>query len=498
MKIKYQLLAVGVLCVPSILLFVHLKQWRLSHRNYAPSSAAQRISRLVKEIEVADVLSPKISSRSISQSTTITEKRRDDNVSNTSDKNKGKFFIEKSTSNPTKSHFHKTSETRQENIPNFVKKHLEMKSNLTQALLTTTSFKLILIYTPLFGKLPWPGLGTSYNFTHWNHKACPVTNCKITYNKTLIPSADVVIFHGRDMPSVKEMTRISIRRPGTQRWVYFIHESPIYTNYDPGLYNGFFNWTMTYRRDSDIFVPYSHYAPLSATDKKPERKNYASGKDKLVAWMVGHCGIIREKYAKILSQYLNLDVYGTCSRNFHHFKECPKGSTECSAKLKRYKFYLSFENSYCVDYITEKYWYTPFHHDMVPVVFGGSDYGPEVAIPGSYINVLDFPTIESLANYLLYLHENDTAYNEYFSWKGQYKPVEHKSWTCQMCSMLNKKLGHKTWDLRKFWGINETCRHYEDKINNLIGDYGDQFSNITNESLNATQTFLNDQLTPLE
>ena len=477
MKFKKRLLIICLWCITAIFMFMQLYGWRLLHRKYAFWGTSH--STLIQTVAEISQISLTLTSTLLTPKIAKVERIDGNDTLNSSGQNIHKVFNENSTLKSLTSHLHKASEPRQVEPPN--------------------RSKLILIYTPLFGKLPWPGLSEAdYNFTNWNHKACHATNCKLTYNKTLIPSADVVLFHGRDMPSVKEMKRISIRRPAIQRWVYFIHESPIYTPYDPGIYNGFFNWTMTYRRDSDIFLPYRHYAPLSATDKKPERKNHASGKDKLVAWMVGHCGIIRDQYAQILSQYLKLDVYGKCSHNFDQFKDCSQGSPDCSARLKRYKFYLSFENSYCVDYITEKYWYTPFHHDMVPVVFGGSDYGPEVAIPGSYINVLDFPTIESLANYLLYLHENDTAYNEYFSWKGQYKPVEPKSWTCQMCSMLNKKLGHKTWDLRKFWGINETCRHYEDKINNLIGDYGDQFSNITNESLNATQTFLNDQLTPLE
>ena len=462
MKLKCRLFLIGVLCIPSIYLFLQLKEWGpsiLYRTDYTLSGFGQSISNSTEETEISHEYSV-VSSTSTSRSRKINKLRR-------KGKNTSSSFDEdnhKSTSKTQTPHFSKASETRRETFPASKKKHSEIKSNFDEPVKTMHSSKLFLLYTPIFGKLPWLGVEENYNFK----EACPVTNCEITYKKTLIPSADVVLFHAFDMPSVKEMTRISIRRPVTQRWVYFIQESPLNTPYDPGIYNGFFNWTMTYRRDSDIFLPYRHYAPLSATDKKPERKNYASGKDKLVAWMVGHCGIIREKYAKILSQYLNLDVYGTCSRNFHHFKECPKGSTECSAKLKRYKFYLSFENSYCVDYITEKYWYTPFHHDMVPVVFGGSDYGPEVAIPGSFINVLDFPTIKHLANYILYLNKNDTAYNEYFNWKQQYKQVGKEAWTCRICSMRNKKLEQKACDLGKFWGINESCSHYKDKINKLI------------------------------
>ena len=48
----------------------------------------------------------------------------------------------------------------------------------------------------------------------------------------------------------------------------------------------------------------------------------------------------------------------------------------------------------------------------MPVVYGK---GYEDAFPPkSYINVLDFKSVEDLANYLKYLDNNDTAYNEYF------------------------------------------------------------------------------------
>ena len=86
---------------------------------------------------------------------------------------------------------------------------------------------------------------------------------------------------------------------------------------------------------------------------------------------------------------------------------------------QHYKFYFAFENSLCIDYVTEKF-FLAFKYNMVPVTFGWVDYslyGP----PGSYINALDFDSVEDLANYLLYLDKNDVEYLKYFEWKGQYK-----------------------------------------------------------------------------
>ena len=36
---------------------------------------------------------------------------------------------------------------------------------------------------------------------------------------------------------------------------------------------------------------------------------------------------------------------------------------------KKYKYYLAFENSNCVDYITEKFW-DSLKHKLLPIVMG--------------------------------------------------------------------------------------------------------------------------------
>ena len=52
---------------------------------------------------------------------------------------------------------------------------------------------------------------------------------------------------------------------------------------------------------------------------------------------------------------------------------------------------------------------------MIPIVLGGANYSdPNIAIPGSFINVQDFPSVKELAGYLLKVASNDTLFNSYF------------------------------------------------------------------------------------
>ena len=81
---------------------------------------------------------------------------------------------------------------------------------------------------------------------------------------------------------------------------------------------------------------------------------------------------------------------------------------------------------------------------MVPVVFGWAEYSL-YAPAGSYINALDFDTVEDLARYLWYLHENDEEYLKYFSWRGKFK-IENLNISqrlCILCQQMYESLNHK-------------------------------------------------------
>ena len=91
---------------------------------------------------------------------------------------------------------------------------------------------------------------------------------------------------------------------------------------------------------------------------------------------------------KELQKYIDVDIYGACGP-LKCSRETVGNRSDCYSMLEwDYKFYLSFENSICKDYVTEKL-EKILHHFIVPVTLGGANYS-QVAPPHSFINALDF------------------------------------------------------------------------------------------------------------
>ncbi|XP_042217518.1 alpha-(1,3)-fucosyltransferase C-like [Homarus americanus] len=289
---------------------------------------------------------------------------------------------------------------------------------------------------------------------------CEVDTCMMTANRSFVPlqEFDALIFHFRAV----ERDKLPQRRSPHQRWVFWEVESASYIYQDPGYYNNMFNWTMTYRRNSDIPYPYGQVTPITSPSPTTINlnTNYAAGKTKMAAWFVSNCisHSRREKLVRFMQKFIKIDVYGKCGP-----LECSRDTThQCYQMLERdYKFYLSFENSLCKDYVTEKL-FSVLQYNVVPVVLGLGDYA-SITPPHSHINVLDFESLDSLTDYLKYLDSNDTAYNEYFRWKGHY--VVENGWSnkarrfCDLCKKLHQDNTAKTYtNMRKWFMVAGGCK----------------------------------------
>ena len=170
--------------------------------------------------------------------------------------------------------------------------------------------------------------------------------------------------------------------------------------------------------------------------------------------------IARELTCKdhVFSKHIDVDIYGSCGT-----KQCPRTSDDCYKILNsKYKFYLAFENSNCVDYITEKFFVNGLKYNILPIVMGArkEDY-VRSAPEKSFIHVDDFSGPEELAKYLRLLDTDDDLYNEYFRWKGTGEMINTKFF-CRLCSLLHdtkprpEEAKHVE-DINKWWRGPGTC-----------------------------------------
>ncbi|XP_066953058.1 alpha-(1,3)-fucosyltransferase C-like [Macrobrachium rosenbergii] len=280
---------------------------------------------------------------------------------------------------------------------------------------------------------------------------CRISTCFTTANRTMFSpeEVDAVVWHVRS----RDQSFPPKRSPHT-RYIYWVLESPMYVSANLKNLANVFNWTFTYRLDSDVPCPYNRVYRLRTPRPVPAGKNYASGKTKLAAWFVSNCATRsgRETLVNTLKKWMKVDVYGLCGQY-----KCPRGGN-CHNMLERdYKFYFSFENSICKDYATEKI-YNVLRYNVVPVVYGLANYTAFLP-PKSHINALDFPSAESLAKYLLYLDKDDTAYNEYFRWKPYHSLATRTAqpW-CDMCAKLHEDQSPKVYnDIYKWYITDAKC-----------------------------------------
>lgn len=313
---------------------------------------------------------------------------------------------------------------------------------------TTKGVKYILYWTTMFSS-------TNFHFQKNGSElfeGCEYSNCFATDNRTLVPIDEyaAVLFYSPTSFHGRKKETIPARRKPHQRYIYANSETPSRFG-DPTVtqyvFNNFYNWTMTYRFDSDVVRRHGYLVEGETKYKMPPRAYFAN-KTGSVAWVVSNCHNAisnREVLAKELAKHVKLDVYGKCGD-----KDCPK---DCFDMIeKNYKFYLSFENSYCKDYTTEKL-YKILQRNIIPIVYGGGNY-TAVTPPTSVINVEDFNNIEELAYFINYLNDNLDDYLEYFEWKKHYKiAIESKRVACKLCEMLNDpKLPPKTYrNIHHWW-----------------------------------------------
>lgn len=240
--------------------------------------------------------------------------------------------------------------------------------------------------------------GSKEPFTRWsdaqesfNSKNCTFKNCYIVKHREYFQDAldyDVLLFNPSGMDN-----EFPLVRSDNQLYILACTEPAAYLKLGES-YNLFFNYTWTYRLDSDITFPYFYVRNKRGEIVGPKINarwrniyrmkpteiyviNKLRNKTIAGAWFVSNCLDLNNRLAyghginKALSKYnLSIDFYGRCGNKY-----CPKEHFEECVELveRNYYFYLALENSNSEDYVTEKLT-TALNNYAVPVVLGGANY----------------------------------------------------------------------------------------------------------------------------
>ena len=85
---------------------------------------------------------------------------------------------------------------------------------------------------------------------------------------------------------------------------------------------------------------------------------------------------------------------------------------------------------------------------------------------------MDFKTVKDLADYLHYLDKNNTAYNEYFSWRQKYRTRgEEWSFMCMFCQTVTLRTDFKQRgrykDLTGYWVGKGRCNEKDERVRRM-------------------------------
>lgn len=229
---------------------------------------------------------------------------------------------------------------------------------------------------------------------------CPYNNCFITRNKHVLSDIryfDAIVF-GLETTKIRQK-KLPKKRSPYQKYIFYSTEPPQMNPACDERFHNFFNWTWTYKLDSDIrwglvvrdsngavVGPKQNMKWISANPSSVRTNSESENKDQEIllsskylaaAWIASNEWSFNSR-DKLIAQLkvslsdfdLKLDFIGS------HGRQCKENNENitCDDVLEKfYYFYLAFEKAMSVDYVTPILLHA-FQHNTVPIVYGGGDY----------------------------------------------------------------------------------------------------------------------------
>eukprot|EP01064_Diplonema_japonicum_P035405 TRINITY_DN765_c4_g6_i1.p1 TRINITY_DN765_c4_g6~~TRINITY_DN765_c4_g6_i1.p1 ORF type:complete len:436 (+),score=40.73 TRINITY_DN765_c4_g6_i1:41-1309(+) len=276
--------------------------------------------------------------------------------------------------------------------------------------------------------------------------------CRITTDRRLLKDADAVVIPLASQAKVTRENELRDMKPSAVlvSWGAEAPTSKLGRHAGP---DPLFNWTMSYRHDSDVPFPYlwDIFFRISTEKRFEGRGNVTMfeadalrSKVPEASAVVGNCIEERKKMLNSIATMFPSKLKGRCWSG--EWVE----DHELTRDLQHSLFHYAFENSYCMDYITEKYWRV-LTWGSIPLV-----NGPPEAYPGAPINTNNFNSSKEFAKYLHRVVTTPSLLHHHLSYRPYAAEALHPvqgnriGW-CELCNRLTSSQPHQHYPSIEQW-----------------------------------------------
>eukprot|EP00794_Sanderia_malayensis_P007188 gene7188-7994_t len=387
----------------------------------------------------------------------------------------------KPTANTTKKifeNFHTDKTSSFQTIPKGVDKFLFAKKRPVK------TDKLIILY----GRDIWTKFD-SWDSSDWKSK-CSRQDCAINFELSSIPASSAVVFNALQMPSTKHKNLLqkTRRQSGAEsKFVFLSGVTPLNTSFDAEDYDLFFDLTVTYKRDSDVRIPYwpndlilpsmyglhstNYNDTTTASDYDPDMIQglfHVLGKQKFMLCIVKTCkaSAWSSSFIRKLRDEGVVDIYTLekCDNDngdvmpIKDAKPLPCASLftdECVRFVEQYKFVAITLDEYCDGYVPREYWYAITAWQTIPVLWGCFS---EDLIKNTFINALEEEYISPTFKKALSVSKDPQNYLK-FSFGNNERRGRKFYWQCELCKLLHgeKRSAKTLLSFAEFWDKDQDC-----------------------------------------
>ncbi|XP_070389642.1 3-galactosyl-N-acetylglucosaminide 4-alpha-L-fucosyltransferase FUT3-like isoform X2 [Dermacentor albipictus] len=267
--------------------------------------------------------------------------------------------------------------------------------------------------------------------------------CDVTHERSFLRFSDVVVF---DDEHLAHWGMPEERKP-YQKWVFWakrhvsadVSKPSSEDSLSVPLFAGKINWTMAFRDDADIVIPYKRWrcdSPANTSLSKSSKRTSEKRKD--VAWIVGTCEQSRfETQAPSLpgegdpvqghrERTVSLQLFPACGN-----KRCPSPHRCIPHIAENYNFIVVSLKPDCFQSAYELI-YDAFQYNVVPVVLAP----PNATLNVPHNSVVSSSNLQQPGQLAAHLREllNDRAlYESYFAWKENCSFVPSENEMCPLC-----------------------------------------------------------------